>query len=174
MKCWKLSLTKYAISGQLEHSLALHARLHHLAQGGKGWEHPVFPVKYLTNKSQTLPDISEAFNPSDSLVLVRCWLRAVWRESEIRRRILIRTGERSLVYFVLFIPEAWMSKVWLATEVPPEICKLWTKSTAKSENPTAQKEEKQWWRLYCYWQNVWKCCIEQIWWMKTRRYKSEM
>ena len=67
--CWAglLYLQSQGNSRKVRHYI-IHARLHHLASGGKGWEHQVFLIKYIEKKSPTPPLISEAFNPSYSCV----------------------------------------------------------------------------------------------------------
>ena len=103
------------------------------------------------------------------------------------RRILIRTGESSVVDFVLFVPEAWVLRLWWATAWHSYFTsltwkyKLWTKSTANSANHSAKKWEngdKQSHNSDTIWQNValnateeseiLKYCMKQIQSQKSR------
>ena len=136
--------------------------------------------------------ISEAFNPShsrffgammtesSSLVEVTFWNL---------RRILIRTGESSVVDFMLFVPEAWVLRLWWATAWHSYFtsltwkCKLWTKSTANSANHSAKKWEngdKQSHNSDTIWQNValnateewnWKDKNQKYWNIAWNKYK---
>ena len=51
---------------------------------------------------------------------------------------------------MLFVPEAWVLRLWWATAWHSHFspftwkCKLWTKSTTNSANPSAKEGKKQW------------------------------
>ena len=105
------------------------------------------------------------------------------------RRILIRTGESSVVDFMLFVPEAWVLRLWWATAWHSHFsrftwkCKLWTKSTANSANHSAKKWEngdKQSHNGDTIWQNValnateewnWKDKNQKYWNIAWNKYK---
>ena len=99
------------------------------------------------------------------------WRRGsgIWEESNIR------TGESSVVAFVLFFPETWISMLWWATAGHSYFssftwkCKLWTKSTAISANSIAQEVEKQVINEPRQWQCLTKCCIEEWNWKEQMR-----
>ena len=77
------------------------------------------------------------------------------------RRILIRTGESSVVDFVLFVPEAWMTRVWWATAWHSSStsltwkCKLWAKSTANFAKSQMSKKWKSSDKQSHYIDNIW-------------------
>ena len=138
--------------------------------------------------------ISEAFNPSHSRFF---WCNtAMMTDSSLveatfwnLRRILIRTGESSVVDFVLFVPEAWVLRLWWATAWHSYFTsltwkyKLWTKSTANSANHSAKKWEngdKQSHNSDTIWQNValnateewnWKDKNQKYWNIAWKKYK---